>query len=90
MQIPSKFKVRRKQYTVEHRKRMPLMVTGRLYVHSGVLQIGTASTNKPLTFWHEVTHAILHDMNHPLWDNEEFVTQFSKRLLSVVKTAEFT
>ena len=45
MQIPSSIKVGRKKYKVEHRKRMPLMVTGRLYVHSGVLQIGAASTN---------------------------------------------
>lgn len=90
MQIPSSIKVGRKKYKVEQRKRMPLMVTGRLYVHSGVLQIGAASTNKPLTFWHEVTHAILHDMDHPLWDNEDFVTKFSKRLAGVIKSAEFT
>jgi hypothetical protein len=40
------------------------------------------------TFWHEVTHAILHDMGNPLWKNEQFVTQFSKRLNQVVQTAK--
>jgi len=41
------------------------------------------------TFWHEVTHAVLHDMHHPLWADEKFVTEFSKRLDQVIKTAKF-
>lgn len=32
------------------------------------------------TFWHELTHGILIDMNHGLWDNEKFVTRFATRL----------
>ena len=40
------------------------------------------------TFWHEVTHAILHDMGHRLWNNEKFVTRFANRLNEVVNTAE--
>lgn len=39
------------------------------------------------TFWHEVTHGILHDMKHPLRDDEKFVSAFSKRLLQVVYSA---
>jgi hypothetical protein len=41
------------------------------------------------TFWHELTHAILHDMKSGLSMNEEFVTKFSKRLDQAIKTAEF-
>jgi len=41
------------------------------------------------TFWHEVTHAILHDMGSPLYKNEKFVDGFSSRLNNVVLTARF-
>lgn len=41
------------------------------------------------TFWHEVTHAILHDMDHSLYLNEKFVDEFSTRLAQAVKTARF-
>ena len=40
------------------------------------------------TFWHEVTHAILKDMGHKLWDNERFVTRFAQRLTEVINTAK--
>jgi len=53
-------------------------------------------TDKPVskrvmahTFWHELTHAILHDMKHPLAPNEEFVEKFSKRLNDAVHSAKF-
>jgi hypothetical protein len=38
-------------------------------------------------FWHELTHAILHDMNTSLTYNEKFVTAFAKRLNQAVNTA---
>ena len=41
------------------------------------------------TFWHELTHAILHDMGHSLHLNERFVDEFSTRLAQAVKTARF-
>jgi hypothetical protein len=40
------------------------------------------------TFWHELTHCILHDMGHKLWRDEQFVTEFSKRLNQAVHTAK--
>lgn len=39
------------------------------------------------TFWHELTHAILYDMDHPLYNNETFVTRFSGRLAKAIRTA---
>jgi hypothetical protein len=45
--------------------------------------------NMAETFWHEVTHCVLHDMSHPLWKDEKFVTAFSQRLNQVVHTARF-
>jgi len=38
-------------------------------------------------FWHELTHAILHDMNTSLTYNEKFVTAFAKRLNQAINTA---
>lgn len=41
------------------------------------------------TFWHELTHAILYDMNCMLTHDEKFVTAFSNRLDQAIKTAKF-
>ena len=41
------------------------------------------------TFWHELTHAVLHDMAHPLRDDEKFVTKFANRLSCAVDSAQF-
>ena len=41
------------------------------------------------TFWHEVTHAILHNMGDKRWRDEKFVVGFSKRLNEVVHSAKF-
>ena len=41
------------------------------------------------TFWHEITHAILKDMNSKLHVNESFVTKFANRLTTVISTAKF-
>ena len=41
------------------------------------------------TFWHELTHAILYDMNNPLYNNEKFVTEFAGHLAKAIKSAKF-
>jgi hypothetical protein len=41
------------------------------------------------TFWHELTHAILYDMDCKLTHNEKFVTAFANRLDQAIKTAKF-
>lgn len=38
------------------------------------------------TFYHELTHAILYVMEHPLAEDEEFVTKFSDLLYQFKKT----
>jgi hypothetical protein len=40
------------------------------------------------TFWHELTHAILYEMQHKLRSNEAFVTKFSKLLHQSIKSAK--
>ena len=41
------------------------------------------------TFWHELTHAILYDMDCKLTNDEKFVTAFANRLDEAIKTAKF-
>jgi hypothetical protein len=40
------------------------------------------------TFWHELTHAVLHDMGHPLRDDEKFVVKFANRLSCAIDSAQ--
>lgn len=44
---------------------------------------------KSETFWHELTHAILYDMQSRLNHDENFVTEFSRRLNNAVHSAKF-
>ena len=98
MRLPTRMRVGKKWYSVEvveamlHRRDM-----GRTFYPEQCIRLGKASnvtgrkfTKDELadTFWHEVTHAILHDMNHRLWNNEKFVTRFANRLNEIVNTAE--
>lgn len=41
------------------------------------------------TFWHEVTHGVLHTMRHPLRDDETFVDEFGKTLSRAIQSATF-
>lgn len=98
MQIPKEFKLSNKRYTVDFvRHTHPRGTMGEVVY--GLRKISIA-TNSGLddrsfkqeeladTFWHEVTHAILKDMGHSLWNNERFVTRFANRLTEVVNTAK--
>lgn len=41
------------------------------------------------SFWHEVTHAVLHEMDSDLYENEKFVTKFSHLLSKAIDSARF-
>lgn len=41
------------------------------------------------TFWHELTHAVLHEMGSALAQDEQFVSMFASRLHKAIETAEF-
>jgi hypothetical protein len=99
MMIPYKFKLGRHQYRVSQPLTLPYKHVGLVYFATREVFLaqyksdGSARRSprkRAETFWHEITHAILHDMEHPLWKNEQFVTQFSKRLNQVVQTAKLT
>jgi hypothetical protein len=98
-QIPKLIRIGRRKYSIEVVEAMlEKSYMGKVNYHTKRISIGTHSnkTGKPFTqdqidntFWHEVTHAILYEMNHNLYANEKFVTEFSNRLAEAIKTARF-
>jgi len=99
MKIPSEIKIGSTLYTVQLKPDLGKKRYGVTYLDSGVMKISTTWKGKPRsetgvlgtneTFWHEVTHCILYDMGHKLWDDEAFVTAFSRRLTHMIDTAKF-
>lgn len=99
MDLPKKLKVGDRWYSVEIVETMERRAQmGCVYYGTGIVEIATKSntTNKQYskeevsdTFWHELTHAILYDMNCPLYKNERFVTRFANRLSKAINTAKF-
>ena len=97
--LPKKIKVGDNWYSVEIAEAM----RDRLYmgeVHYGKRTITLARKSYhgiPLklsalqeTFWHELTHAILHSMGeHELNNRERFVEEFALRLARAIRTARF-
>jgi hypothetical protein len=98
MQIPKKFKLGDAHYGVSIKRSLPRGIWGRCWLDSHHIEIATHWQRKPrpttgsrgtgVTFWHEVTHAILHDMGNALYNDEAFVTAFSKKLGQVIETSE--
>ena len=96
MLIPKQFDLGDKTYKVELvRHTKPKGTMGTIYYDRHRVEIATDSglsdrsfKQEELTdtFWHEVTHAILRDMNHRQWNDEKFVDAFAKRLTQVVTT----
>ena len=99
MKIPKTLRIGRKLYkasVVRNMKRQ--FFKGQVAFHERLIQVARNSSDmrrrygegeKQETFWHEVTHAILEDMNHKLYNNEQFVTRFSMRLNGAIRSAKF-
>ena len=99
MRIPKSFYLRhhKQRWQVEQVRNSPLRRMGdctpglrRIRIMMESYHNGRKRTQAELshTFWHEAVHAILHDMDNALWDNEAFVSAFAKRLAKLVDTAE--
>lgn len=95
MKLPRSIKIGKTRYTVAWFDAM-LEQMGLFRPVLRVINVAIRKRGKPRkpeaiaeTFWHEVTHAILHDMDHPLWKDEKFVTAFSKRLSKAIDSARF-
>ena len=99
MHLPAHLKIGKARYTLHVRPTLtPRRLMGRVYFGIRSIEIAThdhdtgeayPSHEIAETFWHEVTHAILHEMAHPLSRNEPFVTQFSHLLTRAIYSARF-
>lgn len=98
--LPSTVKVGRKLYNVHTVDKMHKRGDmGRVVYDSKHIEIALRSskTERPFnnnevheTFWHELTHAILHDMGRDTLNRDErFVEEFSSRLHKAIKSARF-
>jgi hypothetical protein len=98
MLIPKSFDLGSRTYTVQV---LPTMrrrgIMGATYFKEARIEIGKRSKITGVayrqedindTFWHELTHAILDDMDSDLVRNEAFVTAFANRLNQAVSTAK--
>lgn len=98
--IPRKMRIGNKQYSVEIVEAMlEKRCMGKVNYPRQTIILGTRSNvnNKKFNenlrqevFWHETTHAILHDMGRDTLNKDErFVTEFSRRLAKAIRTARF-
>lgn len=95
MPIPKKVKVGTKWYQIE-KVEVIEGCKGNVTYEDKTIRIASRSANYAYnkdeqinTFWHELTHAILHDMGSKLEADELFVKAFADRLHEAVKSAKF-
>lgn len=99
MKLPQTIKIGQRHYTVAQPQsiRRPA-VKGDIDFADRVINVARYSNpgnykytpkERGETFWHEVTHGILHDMDHPLYSDEKFVTAFANRLNNAIHSAKF-
>ena len=99
MKIPTRVKIGKNWIKVDTLKY--LLLHNAMGAHCSALKYIQVATHSPIlkvryrqeeianTFWHELTHAILHDMKHKLETDEKFVTAFADRLTQAVNSARF-
>lgn len=97
MQIPKRITVGSKTYDVIKLKAVDNdSKLGRIDYFNEVIWLAThdsrgnklAQSEVVDTFWHELTHAVLHDMRNALRDDEKFVTAFSHRFSTAINSAQ--
>lgn len=99
-ELPRKIRVGKKMYTIDILETM--LQHGdmaRVHYDRGRIELGKRSnqtgrrySKKEMndSFWHELVHAILYDMDeHRLNRNEKFVTEFAHRLSEAIDSARF-
>lgn len=97
MKIPTSVRVGRSNYDVEMTDNLPPRIRGRALLGVRIIQLNPVNLRKRPrteeelreTFWHELTHAILAEMDSPLFKNEAFVTKFAKHLHTAINSARF-
>lgn len=99
MKIPKTITIGDTEYSVQQIKHMRRKGTmGRVDYNKNTITVATHSNVRGVrfkheeqcdTFWHELTHAILKDMDSELEADEQFVTAFSERLNKAILSARF-
>lgn len=99
MRLPRKVKVGQRWYSVEVVEAMrEKAIMGEICYTDRKITVASTSSRTGRrfsqqdfseTFWHELVHAILNDMDHQLASNEKFVEAFSHRLAKAINTAKF-
>ena len=98
MKLPKTIRVGRRLYKINQLKKLEDGIMGEVDYDLKQIDIATHSSLSGRrfkreevmdTFWHELTHAILKDMNHPYESNEKFVFNFSSRLNKAIQSARF-
>lgn len=98
--LPRKIRIGKQQYTIDIVETMLNKTDmARVFYDKRQIQIGKRSgmtgrryERKEMndSFWHELVHAILYDMDeHALNKNEKFVTAFANRLSEAIDSARF-
>jgi hypothetical protein len=88
-EIPKTVKVGKNKYWI-HKRPAKKGLQGRIYFGTRAIEIFERNPELSFqTFWHELTHAILNEMNHELYRNEAFVTEFADKLSGAIESAKF-
>lgn len=94
--IPTEMQIGNKKYVVQqHEKLGNGYDKGVVDVKAKRIELGKkdvagskfSAEERYETLFHEMTHAILYEMNHPLWRDEKFVNRFAKHLTDAICTA---
>lgn len=97
MLIPKKIKIGKQYYYVRVEPTHRAAQLGYVQYGNRLIVINDKSAKKPRkpaemneTFWHEITHAILHEMDEKrLAFDERFVKQFGMLLSKAIDSARF-
>ena len=88
---PYRWKVRQYNKLPEYKlgdtdPNIPIIKLSKTYIDDNNVVQEIKEDTKEHTFYHELTHAILMTLNHPLQYNEQFVDSFSMLLYQFEKT----
>lgn len=87
---PKKLTVGKTVYKIDYKNKSAATIHGRVYYGEKIIMY--MNKNKAVernTFWHELTHAILYEMNNELCHDETFVTEFADKLSGAIDSARF-
>lgn len=97
MLIPSRFRVKRNTYHVHGGRPRGWLRGKTLHDQHQVWVYERDKAGSPMlpderreTFFHELTHVILYEMRHPLWNDEAFVSEFALLFTQAIRTSKFT